>query len=210
LDSPCPPAADSSAFRSHGSGPPGSAGTLYVRGILQSRLSPVGHGFRPQDWRNSPGSPEVIDREEKLGIVFLAQLFSTLFMVGVIWFAQVVHYPLLGQVGNEVFGEYQNRNTRRTGWIVIPPMMIEPLTALLLLWNRPEGVPPLQTWLNVILLGVIWISTFSLQAPYHNRLSTKFDPAIHQSLVHTNWIRTITWSGKGLVLLWMLTSICSR
>lgn len=38
--------------------------------------------------------------------VFLVHLFSTLFMTGVIWFAQAVHYPLLGRVGGEAFVEY--------------------------------------------------------------------------------------------------------
>ena len=137
-------------------------------------------------------------------IVFLAHLFSTLFMVGVVWFAQAVHYPLLGRVGKEAFAEYEKENTRRTGWVVIPAMAVEWITALALLWRQPEGLLPFYAWLNAALLGVIWVSTFTLQGPYHTRLIRKFDPAIHQSLVRTNWIRTLAWTARGMLLLFVM------
>jgi hypothetical protein len=142
--------------------------------------------------------------------VFLAHLFSTLFMTGVIWFAQAVHYPLMIRVGKEAFVEYEKENTRRTGWVVIPAMAVELITALLLLWKQPEGLHPSYARLNTALLGVIWLSTFALQGPYHTRLIRKFDPAIHQSLVRTNWIRTATWTARGILLLWMLGKVWSK
>jgi hypothetical protein len=140
-------------------------------------------------------------------IVFLAHLFSTLFMVGVIWFAQAVHYPLLGRVGKEAFVEYEKENTRRTGWVVIPPMAVELLTALILLWRQPEGLLPFYAWLNAALLGVIWVSTFILQGPYHNLLVKKFNPAVWRSLVRTNWIRTAAWTLRGVLLLYALHGV---
>jgi hypothetical protein len=139
--------------------------------------------------------------------VFLIHLFSTLFMTGVIWFAQAVHYPLLGRVGKEAFAAYEKENTRRTGWVVIPVMTAELTTALLLLWRQPEGFLPFYAWLNAGLLATIWVSTFTLQGPYHNRLIRKFDPAIHQSLVRTNWIRTLAWTARGMLLLFVMREI---
>ena len=61
--------------------------------------------------------------------VFLVHLLSTRFMTGVIWFAQAVHYPLLGRVGKEAFAAYEKENTRRTGWVAIPAMTAELTTA---------------------------------------------------------------------------------
>jgi len=139
--------------------------------------------------------------------VFLIHLFSTLFMTGVIWFAQAVHYPLLGRVGKEAFAEYEKENTRRTGWVVIPAMAVEWITALSLLWRQPEGLLPFYAWLNAALLGVIWVSTFTLQGPYHTRLIRKFDPAIHQSLVGTNWIRTLAWTARGMLLIFVMREV---
>ena len=143
-------------------------------------------------------------------IVFLAHLFSTLFMTGVIWFAQVVHYPLLGRVGREAFVEYEKENTRRTGWVVIPVMAVELITALLLVWEPPGGILPVQAWLNLALLGGIWISTFTLQGPYHGLLVKKFDPAVWRSLVRTNWARTAAWTSRGILLLFLLREVWSK
>ena len=140
-------------------------------------------------------------------IIFLAHLFSTLFMTGVIWFAQAVHYPLLGGVGKEAFVEYEKENTRRTGWVVIPVMSVELITAILLLWRLPGGLLPFYAWLNAGLLAVIWVSTFTLQGPYHNLLVKKFNLAVWQSLVRTNWIRTAAWTARGMLLLWALREI---
>ena len=142
--------------------------------------------------------------------VFLAHLFSTLFMTGVIWFAQTVHYPLLGRVGKEAFVGYERENTRRTGWVVIPAMTMELITALLLLWRQPEGLLPFYAWLNAALLAVIWVSTFTLQGPYHHLLVKKFDPAVWRSLVRTNWIRTATWTARGILLLFVLREVWSK
>jgi hypothetical protein len=139
--------------------------------------------------------------------VFLIHLFSTLFMIGVIWFAQAVHYPLLGRVGIDAFVDYEKENTRRTGWVVIPAMAVEWITALILLWRQPEGLLPFYACLNVGLLAGIWVSTFTLQGPYHNLLVKKFNLAVWQSLVRTNWIRTAAWTVRGMLLLWALREI---
>jgi hypothetical protein len=133
--------------------------------------------------------------------VFLIHLFSTLFMTGVIWFAQAVHYPLLGRVGKEAFVAYEQENTRRTGWVVIPVMAMELATALLLLWRQPEGFLPFCAWSNAGLLATIWVSTFTLQGPYHQRLTKGYDPILQGSLVKTNWIRTAAWTFRGILLL---------
>jgi hypothetical protein len=140
-------------------------------------------------------------------IVFLFHLFATLFMVGVIWFAQVAHYPLLGRVGKEAFVEYERENTRRTGWVVIPAMAVELITALLLLWRQPAGLLPFYAWLNAALLGLIWVSTFTLQGPYHNLLVKKFNLAVWRSLVRTNWVRTTAWTARGILLLFVLSEV---
>ena len=72
--------------------------------------------------------------------LFLSHLGSTLYMVGVIWFVQVVHYPLFASVGNLEFPSYEQRHTVLTTWVVAPPMLIEMVTGVLLIWFRPTGV----------------------------------------------------------------------
>ena len=79
-------------------------------------------------------------------------------------------------------------------------MLIELAAALLLLFQRRDA----WTLAGVALLAVIWISTALFQIPLHNALSAGFDPAVHARLVHTNWIRTIAWTVRGVLALYLL------
>lgn len=135
--------------------------------------------------------------------VLFANLAATLFMVGVIWFVQVVHYPLFDKVGREGFSPYSEAHSRLTGYVVGPPMLVEAATSLLLVFRRPEGVPLWTVLVGFALVGVIWASTALLQAPRHGTLGSGFDRAAWSGLVLTNWVRTAAWSARGLLVLWM-------
>ena len=134
-------------------------------------------------------------------VVWLFQVASTWTMVGVIWFVQVVHYPLMGQVGKEGFPSYAKAHARRTTWVVAPPMLIEAATALMLAIRPPEFLGIREAWAGLALLVVVWISTAILQVPRHGRLACGFDPGAHRTLVATNWIRTLAWTARGILLI---------
>jgi hypothetical protein len=134
-------------------------------------------------------------------VVWLLQVASTWTMVGVIWFVQVVHYPLMGQVGEEGFPGYAKAHARRTTWVVAPPMLIEAATALMLAIRPPEFLGIREAWACLSLLLVVWISTAILQVPRHGRLAGGFDPRVHRTLVATNWIRTLAWTARGILLI---------
>ena len=131
---------------------------------------------------------------------------ATWTMVGVIWFVQLVHYPLLGGPGRASesgFAAYQHENTRRTSWVVVLPMVIEALTALALVVVPPAGVSRAVAWAGLALVAVIWASTALLQVPRHGRLERGYDAAAHRGLVATNWLRTLAWSVRAGIVLWM-------
>lgn len=136
-------------------------------------------------------------------LMLLTHIGSTLFMTGLIWFVQVVHYPLFGSVGDSQFTAYEGRHTSLTSFVVGPPMLIEIATALALIWVRPDGIPAWMIWAGLALLVIVWLSTAFLQVPYHETLSQGFNADAHNKLVITNWIRTISWSLRGLLVLWM-------
>jgi hypothetical protein len=139
-----------------------------------------------------------------MGWTLLPHAAATLWMVGLIWFVQVVHYPLFARVGRQRFAAYEAAHTRRTGWVVGPPMLVEAATAVLLAGAPPEGVTRTAAWAGLGLLGTIWLSTALLQVPAHRRLERGFDAAAHRRLVATNWIRTVAWSLRGaLALSWL-------
>lgn len=125
-------------------------------------------------------------------------LASTLFLCGLIWFVQVVHYPLFGLVGVEAFGRYAGAHQSRTSLVVIVPMLAELVSAVWLCFGSPQ---PLLTGAALALVGVIWISTFLLQVPQHDVLARAFDGRAHTRLVRTNWIRTVAWSIRAVLML---------
>lgn len=139
-------------------------------------------------------------------LLFLAHVASTLFMLGVIWLVQFVHYPLFAHVGNKEFPSYERRHTRLITLIVAPLMLIEGTTAVFLLLLRPPSVAAWTLWAGAALLGATWLSTAMVQMPCHEVLSRGFDPMVHNRLVWSNWFRTAAWSLRGALVLWMAWS----
>jgi len=136
-------------------------------------------------------------------LLLMTNLAATLFMTGVLWFVQVVHYPLFSMVGRSVFPTYEERHAALTTRIVGPPMLVELATAVLLFWIRPTAVSTVSLSIGLALLAVIWLSTALVQVPCHAALKRGFDAAAHRRLVWTNWVRTAAWSLRGLLVLWM-------
>lgn len=135
--------------------------------------------------------------------VWLAQLASTLYLTGLIWFVQVVHYPLFARVSVEHFSAYEIAHSNLTTFVVAPPMLIEAVTVALWLLHRPAQVRAVEAWVGAGLVVVIWLSTWFLQVPKHGILSARFDAQAHQFLVLSNWLRTIAWSLRSGLLLWL-------
>ncbi len=136
--------------------------------------------------------------------ILLANAFSTLFMTGLIWFVQVVHYPLFAKVGDADFPAYSRAHQTLTTLVVGPPMLVEALTAGLLVAVRPALIPVWMTWTGLALVIVIWISTATLQVPAHGKLVQGFDASTNALLVGSNWIRTVGWTARAVLVMLML------
>lgn len=140
-------------------------------------------------------------------LLLLSHAGATLFMVGLIWFVQIVHYPLFGGVGEDKFVAYAEAHSRLTSWVVGPPMLLEATTTAMLLFIRPAEIPAAAAWAGVALLAAIWLSTALLQVPRHTALGGGFDTNSHHFLVASNWVRTVCWSARGLLVLWMISQV---
>ncbi len=121
-------------------------------------------------------------------------------MIGVIWFVQIVHYPLFERIEAN-FPAYSAAHQSLTGWVVGPVMLVELLTSALLILYSPLQINRLLLWIGLALVGVLWVSTGVLQVPAHQRLSAGFDPAVHKRLVATNWLRSVIWTLRGALTL---------
>jgi hypothetical protein len=142
-----------------------------------------------------------------VGLVLLLHAGATLFMVGVIWFVQIVHYPLFGNVGREGFAAYSQAHSRLTGLVVGPPMLLEAATAVALVVRTPQGVPFALPFVGLLLLVVVWLSTALLQSPQHGILGAGFVAASHRYLVASNWLRTVLWTARGVLVLLMIAAL---
>ena len=127
-----------------------------------------------------------------------------LFMCGLIWFVQIVHYPLFEAVGREQFSRYEQLHVQRVGWVVGPVMLAEAASAVALLpaWREATTRPLL--WVNLALLALIWISTALWQVPQHEALRSGFQTEAARFLVASNWIRTVCWTVRGVILAGLL------
>lgn len=140
-------------------------------------------------------------------LLLLIHTAATLFMVGLIWVVQVVHYPLFAHVGAGDFIAYERAHMNRISFIVGPVMLIELASAVLLAAFPPPGVGQALPVFGISLLIVIWASTAAIQAPTHFRLSRSYNLDLIKCLVLGNWLRTILWSVRGILVLAMVQQI---
>lgn len=137
-------------------------------------------------------------------LLLLVNAASTFALTGLIWTIQVVHYPAFRYVAQQQFVEFEAFHRRQISWIVVPLMLSELATTAALIGWRPTGLS-LNLALAGALLGVaIWVCTFAMQVPLHERLSQGYDRAVIEALVNSNWIRTTLWSLRACLMIWAL------
>ncbi len=141
-----------------------------------------------------------------LDLILWAHFLTTIASIGLIWFVQIVHYPLFLKVGELNFKEYEVSHQSRTSIVVAPLMLTELATGLLLVLQRPSFITIESSIAGFSLLLIIWFSTFLWQVPLHQKLSKGYDTALIQQLIRSNWIRTLAWTARGCITLNMVLS----
>ena len=138
--------------------------------------------------------------------VLVISTVATWGMIGVIWIVQLVHYPLLGRLSVHEPVDAAVDHQRRISWVVGPLMAAEGVTALILLVDRPPTMSLLSAFVAAALLGVALLSTVLIQVPQHTRLADGHDDDLVRELIARNWIRTIAWTGRGVLLAMVLVT----
>lgn len=126
----------------------------------------------------------------------LLQLIASAAMTGIIWIVQLAIYPLFALLEGPTFQRYHDRYTSLVTFVIAPTMFLEVATCLWCLY--------LGNWLTLlaptILLALNWASTAFIQVPQHSALTPESVP----QLVRGNWIRTIAWSLRTILLALLL------
>ena len=128
--------------------------------------------------------------------------FSASAMAGIIWFVQVVHYPLFAEVGADTWFIYHADHERRTGWVVAPLMVVELGSAAGIVIIGGHGALAVA---GLVLAASTWVLTFTLAVPLHRRLNVARESATLRRLVNINWLRTAVWTAHGVVAVALLS-----
>jgi hypothetical protein len=138
--------------------------------------------------------------------VLLANAAATLFMTGLTWFVQVVHYPLFDSIGEREFPEYHRLHSSRTTWVVLPAMAIELITSFALLFDPPGDASGL-VMAGAALAASTWVLT-AFAAAAHGSIG-KEGPGARSfaRLLKAGWIRTAAWTAHGIVVIGLLAAV---
>jgi hypothetical protein len=140
-------------------------------------------------------------------ILLIAQAVASGMMAGIIWFVQVVHYPLFAAVTGPHDAEYARENQARTSLVVLPPMLVEAVAAGWIAAWPPAGIGRGPALIGLALVGLAWLSTLAVQMPLHARLARDGHAAgVVTTLVRTNWPRTVLWTARAILAAWMLAA----
>ena len=126
------------------------------------------------------------------GVTAVAEQFqSHTTLVGIL-FAKKFHF-----INDQRYIEFQHFHMQRISFIVVPVMLIELASALLLAYF-------FESSLTIILLALvlgIWAITFIFFTNMHQKLTDGYDYSIVDRLVQINWSRTALWSLRLIILL---------
>ena len=79
--------------------------------------------------------------------------------------------------------------------IVAPAMILELVLSLNLFVYRVD----IFSILNGFFISIIWLSTFFLQVPIHDKISKSYNTGLIKKLILSNWIRTFSWFFKIII-----------
>ena len=130
--------------------------------------------------------------------VLLGHLIFTSIMTGVIWVIQIVHYPSFHFIEKELYTAFQKFHMNKISIIVIPIMLAELITGMMLFLDKSSKSPFLI--ISFVILVLIWLITGVFFSKAHNELIAGYQELVINQLVAMNWIRTLLWTLRLLLL----------
>lgn len=141
-------------------------------------------------------------------IILLIQIIATWTMLGIFWFLQLVHYPIMNKI-KDGFVQYERGNLKRTAALIPPIMVIDIVTNVMALIYATKGLYITLISAALVLNILTWLTTFLFQMQAHQKLSIQYSKQALARLCGTNWVRTILWTGKSGIYFALLYYLCS-
>ena len=123
-------------------------------------------------------------------LIYDLNLLSNIYLIAISIIVQLVVYPSFKNLEKESFSTFHKNYTKKMLFIVGPIMFLELLTSLILVIKFN------QSSFSLIPLTFVWLLTFLLIVPVHNKLSKRFQEIEHKKLINLNFFRTIAWIVK--------------
>jgi len=136
-------------------------------------------------------------------VINTIHLITTSALVGIIWIIQLVHYPGFKFIAQDSTQDFHLLHTSRITPIVAPLMCAELVFTCLDIYKKPNAV----SGLHLALVLIIWLSTFIMQVPLHQKLKLEFEQESIDKLIKTNWIRTSAWTLKLMSMIYFFRSL---
>ncbi|QHT65418.1 hypothetical protein GXP67_01370 [Rhodocytophaga rosea] len=139
-------------------------------------------------------------------LLLVLNLVVSAVLTGLIWFVQIVHYPLFLKIPATAFKDFQMQHMHTTTQVVSVPMLVELLLSIGLLTATYPGKSTFTHYCVFVCIVIIWLVTFFISVPIHNQLVLLgYNESLIKQLVTTNWLRTFAWTLRTLLLLYILT-----
>jgi hypothetical protein len=128
-------------------------------------------------------------------LLFYSNLIISAILLGLILTIHFVHYKSFKFIDIERFVEFHRFHTKNISFLVLPLMTSEAVLSITICYFYFS----ILSLANLLLVALIWITTFLLQVPSHNKLSTgKSMPEI-KKLISGNIYRVCLWFLKVIV-----------
>lgn len=128
---------------------------------------------------------------------FLISSFTlAVYLTGLIWVVQVIHYPSFHYIQDDQFTSFVSFHGARISLVVAPAMILELIFSFLWVVFALSNL----AWLNLILVLCLWGVTFFISMPCHKKLHYQRNTKIIDRLIKTNWLRTIIWTFRSMLI----------
>ena len=126
--------------------------------------------------------------------LILFNFFISAFMFGLILTTQIVSYPMFLNVEKN-FSVYHMHYVNKISTIAAPFMIIELSLSLLFVFL----IGSYTSISSFLIMVLIFLCTFFIQVPIHEKLKNNFNISLCDKLIKTNWIRVFLWLLKCIV-----------
>lgn len=134
-------------------------------------------------------------------IFLLFNLISTLLIAGILWFVQLVHYPLFNEMPAKNMVNYGYYHMQKISGIINLLFIIDFITIVFLLLLVNSDLSATLMLINISIFLFIVILTRITFLPIYQQISKNPNSILITKLINLNWIRTLVWSLKVIFML---------